>query len=98
MQSKNWGDYIIDFSTIPYERKLEERALYPFGTLNFLTGGMELGEITVIGGETGCVDSDTEFFNGECWKPISQYQKGEKALQYNLDGTATLVEPLRYIK
>ena len=98
MENKNWGDYIIDFSTIPYERKLEERALYPFGTLNFLTGGMELGEITVIGGETGCVDADTEFFNGECWKPISQYKKGEKVLQYNADGTATLVQPLRYIK
>lgn len=53
MQTKNWGDYIIDFSTIPYERKLEERALFPFSTLNFLTGGLELGEITVIGGETG---------------------------------------------
>lgn len=53
MINKNWGDYIVDFSTIPYERKLEERALFPFGTLNFLTGGLELGEITVIGGETG---------------------------------------------
>lgn len=53
MENKNWGDYIIDFSKIPYERKLEERCLFPFGTLNFLTGGLELGEITVIGGETG---------------------------------------------
>lgn len=53
MENKDWGKYIIDFSTIPYERKLEERALFPFGTLNFLTGGMELGEITVIAGETG---------------------------------------------
>lgn len=52
--SKNWGDYIIDFSTIPYKRELEERCLFPFRTLNFLTGGMELGEITVIAGETGC--------------------------------------------
>lgn len=51
--NKNWSDYIIDFSEIPYERKLEERALYPFGTLNFLTGGMELGEISIIAGETG---------------------------------------------
>lgn len=53
MEEKDWGKYIIDFSTIPYERQLEERALFPFGTLNFLTGGMELGEITVLGGETG---------------------------------------------
>lgn len=53
MELKNWGDYIIDFATIPYERELEERALYPFSTLNFLTGGMELGEISIIAGETG---------------------------------------------
>ena len=51
--TKNWGDYIIDFSTIEYKRELEDRALYPFGTLNFLTGGMELGEISIIAGETG---------------------------------------------
>lgn len=53
MQEKKWSDYIIDFSTIPYKRELEERALYPFGTLNFLTGGMELGEISIVAGETG---------------------------------------------
>lgn len=98
MNNKDVGKYIIDFSTIPYNRKLEERALFPFGTLNFLTGGMELGEITVIAGETGCVDCDTEYFNGEQWKPISEYKCGEKVLQYNTDGTATLVNPLRYIK
>lgn len=97
-EEKNWGKYIVDFSKIPYERKLEERALFPMNTLNFLTGGMELGEITIIGGETGCVDADTEFFNGSCWKPISEYVKGESVLQYNADGTASLVKPLRYIK
>lgn len=53
MENKDWGKFIIDFSTIPYERKLEERALYPFSTLNFLTGGMELGEISIVAGETG---------------------------------------------
>lgn len=53
MENKDWGKFIIDFSKIPYERKLEERCLFPFGTLNFLTGGLELGEITVIAGETG---------------------------------------------
>ncbi len=46
-------DAVIDFGSIPYERKLPERALYPFSQLNYLTGGMELGEITVIAGETG---------------------------------------------
>lgn len=43
----------VDFSTLEYERKLEERALYPFATLNYLTGGMELGEMSIIAGETG---------------------------------------------
>lgn len=53
MEKKSWGEYIIDFSTIPYKRELEERALFPFRTLNFLTGGLECGEITVLAGETG---------------------------------------------
>ena len=95
MVNKDWSKYILDFSTIPYERKLEERCLFPFSTLNFLTGGMELGEITILAGETGCVDGKTEFFNGHQWKPISEYEKGEKVLQYNIDGSASLVKPLR---
>lgn len=48
--------------------------------------------------QTGCVDSETEFFNGKKWKKISEYKKGDKVLQYNTNGTATLVEPLEYIK
>jgi len=44
---------IIDFSTIEYSRELEERALYPFSSLNYMTGGMELHEISLIAGEAG---------------------------------------------
>ena len=47
---------------------------------------------------SGCVDKDTEFFTGTRWKPISEYQEGDKVLQYNLDGTVDLVYPERYIK
>lgn len=47
---------------------------------------------------TGCVDCKTEYFNGYEWKPISEYQFGDKVLQYNADGTATLVTPTNYIK
>lgn len=46
----------------------------------------------------GCVDKDTEFFNGKRWKKICNYKKGEKVLQYNADGTATLEVPLKYHK
>lgn len=43
----------LDFAKIPYERKLEERALYPYSTINYMTGGMERGELTFIAGDTG---------------------------------------------
>lgn len=48
-------------------------------------------------GSAGCVDGETEFFNGEKWKRIDEYVNGDKVLQYNEDGSAELVEPLRYI-
>lgn len=51
-----------------------------------------------ITGLAGCVDCDTEFFNGHEWKRIADYKKGDKVLQYNDNGTTTLVEPLNYIK
>lgn len=47
---------------------------------------------------TGCVDCKTEYFNGYEWKPISEYRLEDKVLQYNADGTATLVYPINYIK
>lgn len=59
--------------------------------------GME-SNVFVLTGSAGCVDCDTEFFTGEGWKRIADYEPGDKVLQYNEDGTAELVEPLRYIK
>ena len=50
-------------------------------------------------GTPGCVDAETEFFNGEKWKPISGYEEGEKVLQFDPDtGEASLVRPQKYIK
>lgn len=46
----------------------------------------------------GCVDCDTEYFNGKQWKKISDYTEGEKVLQYNPDGTASLVLPEKFYK
>lgn len=46
----------------------------------------------------GCVDKDTEYFNGREWKKICNYKQGENVLQYNADGTATLEKPLKYHK
>ena len=47
---------------------------------------------------SGCVDCDTEFFNGREWKRISDWKSGDKVLQYNEDGTVELVTPLAYHK
>lgn len=52
----------------------------------------------VLTGGPGCVDCNTEYFNGNEWRKISDYRSGDKVLQYNSDGTAEMVYPLRYIK
>lgn len=57
---------------------------------------LETNGILVAG--AGCVDCDTEFFTGTGWKRIADYEEGDKVLQYHEDGTADLVEPIRYIK
>lgn len=49
------------------------------------------------GNTVSCVDGRTEYFNGIKWKTIDSYTEGDKVLQYNADGTAELVEPIRYI-
>lgn len=54
--------------------------------------------VSIITGYGGCVDKDTEFFNGIEWKPISEYVEGDKVLQFNEDRAAELVEPLEFVK
>ena len=72
---------------------------YNADLLNAEVGGFNLnGNIYGLGAGSGCVDCDTEFFNGEEWKRIADYKIGDKVLQYNENGTAELVYPLRYIK
>lgn len=45
------------------------------------------------------MDCDTEFFNGQKWKRISEYTPEDSVLQYNMeDGSAELVKPLKYHK
>ena len=56
------------------------------------------GCLTIYTGLAGCVDCDTEYFNGTEWKRIADYTEGDKVLQYNEDGTATLVDPIQYHK
>ena len=55
-------------------------------------------QISILNGSGGCVDCDTEYFNGTQWKKISEYNENDFVLQYNKDGTANLVKPIEYIK
>lgn len=72
---------------------------YHADILNAEIGGFNLnGHIYGLGASSGCVDCDTEFFDGTKWKRIADYRIGDKVLQYNEDGTAELVYPERYIK
>lgn len=59
---------------------------------------VENSNVVIFTGNAGCVDADTEFFNGERWKKISEYEVGDSVLQWDKDGTATLIKPLAYIK
>lgn len=56
------------------------------------------GTLNIWTAYAGCVDCDTEFFNGKEWKKISEWDKDDKVLQYNEDGTAELVTPIKYHK
>lgn len=56
------------------------------------------GTLTVLSGRPGCVDSETEYFNGRRWRKISEYEDGDMVLQYNHDGSTNLVYPKQYHK
>lgn len=45
-----------------------------------------------------CCDGDTEYFNGEAWVKLSDYKYGDRVLQYEEDGRASLVYPIEYLK
>ena len=54
---------------------------------------------TLLTGSAGCVDKDTEFFNGYEWKKISDYNENDMVLQYNTKKLkAELIKPYTYIK
>ena len=56
-------------------------------------------DIILLSGKAGCVDADTEYFNGVKWKKISEYTDGDNVLQFDtITKNATLTQPIRYIK
>jgi len=80
-------------------KKLEERQKWEF-TKEQIEGIQEIlkNQVVLIIGGAGCVDCDTEYFNGTEWKKISDYKDNDRVLQYNKDGTSQLVIPSKYHK
>ena len=78
----------------------EERAEYDFYATNSTAAEMLLElepQLNCIW-EPCCVDSQTEYFNGNQWEKISEYVDGEK-VQYDCKTKiATLVQPIKYHK
>jgi tRNA-splicing ligase RtcB len=65
----------------------------------FINYAKEHTEYQFLVTEVGCVDKDTEFLTPSGWKKISDYSKGDKVAQYNVDDeTIEFVEPFDYIK
>ena len=60
--------------------------------------GFDKPSLSVWSGNNGCVDCDTEFFNGTRWKKISEYKETDYVMQYNSDCTTSLVKPDMYHK
>ena len=49
--------------------------------------------------KTGCVDKDTEYFNGKEWKKICDYTNEDYVLQFDKNtNKAVLAKPLEYVK
>lgn len=90
LKYNNWEDAVSRIERLQGWKYTEEQK-------NGIKLALENNVVFIQGG-AGCVDCDTEFFNGTEWKKISEYKLGEKVLQYNLNGTAELVTPIAYIK
>ena len=68
------------------------------GLDDLLYGNLK-GCLTIYTGVAGCVDADTEYFNGTEWKRIADYTEGDKVLEYDINNdTAVLSTPEAYVK
>ena len=95
IQEKTFKNFRVDTE---WQRNLKDTAI-AYGEAYFeakKTGGKI--PWLFVSGEPGCVDADTEYFNGREWKRISEYDGGA-VLQYDPETKqATITQPTKYIK
>lgn len=81
-----------------FDKLVKDEMLTPM-VVEYLKDRIKTSKGIVLSGPPGCVDCETEFFNGSEWKSIADYKDGEQVLQFDTaTGEASLVHPLRYIK
>lgn len=81
-----------------FDKLVKDEMLTPM-IVEYLKDRIKTSKGIVLSGPPGCVDCETEFFNGSEWKSIADYKDGEQVLQFDTaTGEASLVHPLRYIK
>lgn len=89
--------YLMDYEPISVSEM--EKVSTGFKALDNLIYGNLFPCFTIYSGYAGCVDADTEYFNGKEWKRIADYKEGEKVLEYDINNnTAILSNPVEYIK
>lgn len=106
-----WEQIPVDIDTFMFDRRYlgnawlngrDEKTMFPFWEkLAHQVYPLPMRSpynTIILSGSTGCVDCDTEFFDGHGWKKISEWKPGDKVLQWSKDGTAELVTPIAYIK
>lgn len=87
---ENWEEKI---------KEVEEEQGYEFTFEQIETIKLIMGKnIVALTGSAGCVDCDTEYFNGTEWKRISEYIEGDDVLQYDINKKGELVKPSQYHK
>lgn len=96
MKNSGLGDTINKYTFDNYITDTEWRKALKQRFIEFVND--TTARVMYIGGQTGCVDCDTEYFNGSAWVRIADYKDGDKVLQYNPDnGNGELVTPKKYI-
>lgn len=85
--------------TKPDFDELIRRGMLNENLKNYLIYKAKYSRAIVFAGPPGCVDRETEFFDGKQWKSLADYKEGDQVLQYDTKtGEASLTMPLAYIK
>lgn len=78
---------------------VQPKNVHQIAALHALSAPVQDIPLVILKGSAGCVDADTEFFNGKEWKRIADWNKDDQVLQFDTNTEqASLVTPNAYIK